>query len=88
MKELREFITLVEHAEVADDLVEEEVLEEQEVESFSLQDALSEVVFKLRAHSEMDEMLTEGYRDGIEAGCEIAAEMIENLIKNMVSPNE
>lgn len=58
-----------------------EIIEEAEV---PVTDLLSDLVFKLRAHSEpLNESLAGDYSLGVEAGCEMAAEMIENLIKQL-----
>lgn len=84
MKDLRDFITLVEHVWTTEDTVAEPALEVIEEAPVSAAELLSDLVFKLRAHSEpLNESQGGDYSLGVEAGCEMAAEMIENLIRQL-----
>lgn len=83
MKDLREIISLIEHYYAAEEPVVEAQLEVVE-EGVAVTDLLSDLVFKLRAHSEpLNESAGGDYSLGVEAGCEMAAEMIENLIRQL-----
>jgi hypothetical protein len=82
VKDLRDFITVIEHAWTAEDPLVESTLDTEG--STPVTELLSDLVFKLRAHSEpLNESQEGGYSLGVEAGCEMAAEMIENLIRQL-----
>ena len=84
MKELRDFITVVDFASSEDE--PQTVIEESFDDAApSVEDRLADLVFKLRSHSEpLNESVGgDDYSLGVEAGCEMAAEMIENLIRQL-----
>jgi hypothetical protein len=83
VKDLRDYITVIENAWSEDEVAIEPVVETID-EGINVADRLSDLVFKLRAHSEpLNETLAGDYGLGVEAGCEMAAEMIENLIRQL-----
>jgi flagellar biosynthesis/type III secretory pathway protein FliH len=91
VRDLRDFIQLVGQSwseEEPIDAPEPELVEE----SIDVSAHLADLMFKLRAHSEMlneavEEEYAMGYSLGVEAGCEMAAEMIENLIRQLSGAN-